>query len=110
MCNYLRRFAAVPCVRESAACACVLMHMVFFFVKKIITKVLTLSAHLSPATHCTCVCVSISILSKHNVNTIGPVEYMPMKHYRACFDVNYFGYINVTQAFLPLLRVRICLT
>lgn len=52
----------------------------------------------------------MSILSKHNVNTIGPVEYMPMKHYRACFDVNYFGYINVTQAFLPLLRVRICLT
>jgi len=46
----------------------------------------------------------VGVLNCCGLGYTGPVEYMPMKHYRACFDVNYFGYINVTQAFLPLLR------
>jgi len=34
----------------------------------------------------------------------GPVEYIPLDDYRQSFEVNYFGQIAVTQAFLPLLR------
>jgi NAD(P)-dependent dehydrogenase (short-subunit alcohol dehydrogenase family) len=34
----------------------------------------------------------------------GPVEYVPLDDYRQSFEVNYFGQIAVTQAFLPLLR------
>ncbi len=34
----------------------------------------------------------------------GPVEYIPLDDYRRSFEVNYFGQIAVTQAFLPLLR------
>lgn len=34
----------------------------------------------------------------------GPVEYIPLDHYRQSFEVNFFGQIAVTQAFLPLLR------
>jgi NAD(P)-dependent dehydrogenase (short-subunit alcohol dehydrogenase family) len=34
----------------------------------------------------------------------GPVEYVPLDAYRKSFEVNYFGQIAVTQAFLPLLR------
>jgi NAD(P)-dependent dehydrogenase (short-subunit alcohol dehydrogenase family) len=34
----------------------------------------------------------------------GPVEYLPLDDYRQSFEVNFFGQIAVTQAFLPLLR------
>ena len=35
----------------------------------------------------------------------GPTEYIPLDDYRQSFEVNYFGQIAVTQAFLPLLRL-----
>jgi NAD(P)-dependent dehydrogenase (short-subunit alcohol dehydrogenase family) len=34
----------------------------------------------------------------------GPVEYIPLDDYRQSFEVNFFGQIAVTQAFLPHLR------
>ena len=33
-----------------------------------------------------------------------PFEYMPMKSLRRQIDVNYFGYVHVTKAFLPLVK------
>ncbi|XP_059368163.1 11-beta-hydroxysteroid dehydrogenase type 2-like [Carassius carassius] len=35
---------------------------------------------------------------------IGDVELCLMSNYRGCMEVNYFGTLNVTRAFLPLLR------
>ena len=35
----------------------------------------------------------------------GPVEFLALDDVRRTFEVNYFGVISVTQAFLPLLRV-----
>eukprot|EP00050_Salpingoeca_kvevrii_P019244 m.84021 g.84021 ORF g.84021 m.84021 type:complete len:414 (-) comp8327_c0_seq1:108-1349(-) len=34
----------------------------------------------------------------------GPAEYFPLDMYRRQMEVNFFGYVAVTQAFLPLLR------
>jgi NAD(P)-dependent dehydrogenase (short-subunit alcohol dehydrogenase family) len=34
----------------------------------------------------------------------GPIEYVDIQEYRRTFDVNFFGLIEVTQAFIPLLR------
>lgn len=34
----------------------------------------------------------------------GPVEFLPLAQWRRQFDVNFFGAIALTQAFLPLLR------
>ena len=34
----------------------------------------------------------------------GPIEYLSVDHVRQLFEVNFFGVIAVTQAFLPLLR------
>lgn len=31
-------------------------------------------------------------------------ELIPMIHYKRCMDVNFFGAVEVTKAFLPLLR------
>jgi NAD(P)-dependent dehydrogenase (short-subunit alcohol dehydrogenase family) len=34
----------------------------------------------------------------------GPIEYVDIREYRRTFDVNFFGLIEITQAFIPLLR------
>lgn len=34
----------------------------------------------------------------------GPAEYFPIDLYKACWDINFLGYVRVVQAFLPLLR------
>jgi NAD(P)-dependent dehydrogenase (short-subunit alcohol dehydrogenase family) len=34
----------------------------------------------------------------------GPIEYLDMQEFRRTFDVNFFGLVEVIQAFLPLLR------
>eukprot|EP00912_Choanoflagellata_sp_UC4_P001657 UC4_evm1s1053 len=34
----------------------------------------------------------------------GPAEYFPMDMYKRCLEVNFFGYIRVAQAFLPLVK------
>lgn len=36
----------------------------------------------------------------------GPVEFLDVKKVRQTFDVNFFGVIAMTQAFMPLLRLR----
>nr|XP_020848354.1 estradiol 17-beta-dehydrogenase 2 isoform X2 [Phascolarctos cinereus] len=38
------------------------------------------------------------------LGTIGDGELLPMNIYRQCMDVNFFGAVEVTKAFLPLLR------
>ncbi len=34
----------------------------------------------------------------------GPVEYMPIELFQRQMDVNFFGYVRTTQAFLPLIK------
>jgi NAD(P)-dependent dehydrogenase (short-subunit alcohol dehydrogenase family) len=40
----------------------------------------------------------VGIINCAGMGYTGPVEYMPMKHYRACMDVNYFGYVCILSA------------
>jgi NAD(P)-dependent dehydrogenase (short-subunit alcohol dehydrogenase family) len=46
----------------------------------------------------------VGLVNNAGVGFGGPVEYIPLEDYRQSFEVNYFGQIAVTQAFLPLLR------
>jgi NAD(P)-dependent dehydrogenase (short-subunit alcohol dehydrogenase family) len=45
-----------------------------------------------------------SIINCAGVGYNGPIEYMPIKMYREQMEVNYFGYVMVTQKFLPLVK------
>jgi NAD(P)-dependent dehydrogenase (short-subunit alcohol dehydrogenase family) len=44
------------------------------------------------------------LINNAGIGIIGPVEYLPLSDLRYQFEVNVFGQISVTQAFLPLLR------
>ena len=44
------------------------------------------------------------IINNAGVAMLGPLEFMPIEEIRKQFEVNLFGHISVTQAFLPLLR------
>jgi NAD(P)-dependent dehydrogenase (short-subunit alcohol dehydrogenase family) len=44
------------------------------------------------------------LVNNAGVGAGGPVEYTPLDDYRQAFEVNLFGQIAVTQAFLPLVR------
>ena len=46
----------------------------------------------------------VGLVNNAGIGFGGPVEYIPLDDYRRSFEVNYFGQIAVTQAFLPLLR------
>lgn len=49
----------------------------------------------------------ISIINCAGVGYNGPIEYMPLKMYREQMEVNYFGYVAVTQKFLPLVKATV---
>ncbi|CAB9512689.1 beta-hydroxybutyrate dehydrogenase, mitochondrial [Seminavis robusta] len=44
------------------------------------------------------------VVCYHGIGYNGPLPYMPMSLYQTQMDVNYFGNIRMTQAFLPLLQ------
>ena len=44
------------------------------------------------------------LVNNAGVAITGPVEYLSVDRYREQFEVNYFGQIAVTQAFLPAIR------
>ncbi len=44
------------------------------------------------------------LVNNAGIGVLGPVEALPLAEWRRQFDVNVFGLIAVTQAFLPLLR------
>ena len=44
------------------------------------------------------------LVNNAGVGFISPLEYVPMDELRWLFDVNFFGLLAVTQAFLPLIR------
>ncbi len=44
------------------------------------------------------------LVNNAGVAVTGPVEYLSVDRYREQFEVNYFGQIAVTQAFLPAIR------
>lgn len=46
----------------------------------------------------------ISVINCAGVGFNGPVEYFPISMYQRQIDVNFFGYVRVTQAVLPLIR------
>lgn len=45
-----------------------------------------------------------AIVNNAGIAMLGPLEFMPIEKIRRQFEVNLFGHIAVTQAFLPLLR------
>lgn len=44
------------------------------------------------------------LVNNAGVSCGGPFEYVDLQDVRDCFEVNFFGVLNVTRAFLPLLR------
>jgi NAD(P)-dependent dehydrogenase (short-subunit alcohol dehydrogenase family) len=45
-----------------------------------------------------------ALLNNAGVSTPGPTELVPLTEIRQAFDVNVFGHLAMTQAFLPMLR------
>ena len=48
-----------------------------------------------------------ALVNNAGVCVVGPVECVPLDHWRHQFEVNLFGAVGVTQAMLPLLRRRV---
>lgn len=46
----------------------------------------------------------VAVINCAGLGFTGPAEYFPMDMYRKQMEVNFFGYVSVTQAFMPLLR------
>ncbi|MGH2581740.1 MAG: SDR family oxidoreductase [Anaerolineales bacterium] len=44
------------------------------------------------------------LVNNAGIGIVGPLEFLPMEELRRQFEVNLFGQVAVTQAFLPLLR------
>lgn len=44
------------------------------------------------------------LVNNAGIAVAGPLEFMPIERIREQFEINFFGQINVTQRFLPLLR------
>ncbi|MCP4260581.1 MAG: SDR family oxidoreductase [Planctomycetes bacterium] len=44
------------------------------------------------------------LVNNAGIAVVGPLEFLPLEKIRKQFDVNLFGHIAVTQAFLPILR------
>lgn len=47
-----------------------------------------------------------ALINNAGMSDLGPVALLPVDRYRRLFEVNVFGMISVTQAFLPLLGAR----
>jgi NAD(P)-dependent dehydrogenase (short-subunit alcohol dehydrogenase family) len=48
----------------------------------------------------------MGIVNNAGIAVAGPLEFLPLDELHRQFDVNFFGALAVTQAFLPLLRAR----
>jgi short-subunit dehydrogenase len=46
----------------------------------------------------------IHLINNAGIAVIGPIEALPLEEFRKQFEVNFFGVIAVTQAFLPFIR------
>jgi len=46
----------------------------------------------------------VGVINCAGVGHSGPAEYFPLETYKKQFEVNFFGYVRVAQAFLPLMR------
>lgn len=44
------------------------------------------------------------LVNNAGVAVAGPIEFLPVDEYRRQFEINFFGQIAVTQAFMPLIR------
>jgi len=45
-----------------------------------------------------------ALINNAGIGAGGPIEWCPMSMYRKVLDVNFFGHVAVTKAFLPLIR------
>jgi len=48
----------------------------------------------------------LGIVNNAGIAVAGPLEFLPLEDLRRQFEVNFFGALAVTQAFLPLFRAR----
>jgi len=48
----------------------------------------------------------LGIVNNAGIAVAGPLEFLPLEDLRRQFEVNFFGALALTQAFLPLLRAR----
>ena len=48
-----------------------------------------------------------ALINNAGISELGPIELLPVERYRKLFEVNVFGVISVTQAFLPLLKTSL---
>lgn len=46
----------------------------------------------------------VGVINCAGLGYTGPAEYFTLDMYRACWDINFLGYVRVVQAFMPLLR------
>lgn len=47
-----------------------------------------------------------ALVNNAGVLDYGPIEWVPMSHFERDMNVNYFGVVRMTKAFLPLLRKK----
>ncbi|MBN1799728.1 MAG: SDR family NAD(P)-dependent oxidoreductase [Spirochaetales bacterium] len=48
-------------------------------------------------------CAVEALINNAGIASFGPVENLPLRVYREIFEINYFGVVELTQAFIPLL-------
>lgn len=46
----------------------------------------------------------VALVNNAGTAVTGPSEFMPVEVFRRSFEINFFGHVRVTQAFLPLIR------
>jgi len=45
-----------------------------------------------------------ALINNAGIALVGPIEWLPMEYYRKVMDVNFFGHVAVTAAFLPQIK------
>ena len=69
-----------------------------------VTKPEQIAQGLARVSELTADATAVHLVNNAGIAVAGPVEALPMARWREQFDVNVFGLVEVTRAFLPLIR------